>query len=311
MARSIGFEGDVERLWAEAQEQAQAQAPDLLAKLESNAEVPLNASTKPSVQASHDPAVTLPPESPARHHEVASPQKPVATDTLLATPSKNHSRSLHSLENAVGHVCASDTSTTSPQEAASSYPQSPPSSAGTPGMTDSPPANGYPVSPRTGDGWMSAVESAHEAQPSSQAASNAGQSTRGLPSSVKDLFRRAEVLCEQQLYHEAVPLFKKVLQILDETSRDKPVPAVVTAEVWAHLGVAMQSIDQVPDAIHSYEMAVSLDPSLHVCFANLATLHAFLNEKDRAIQYIDRDWRLTPGAILTIQSRFIWRAPLP
>merc|ERR1719436_2401147 len=73
------------------------------------------------------------------------------------------------------------------------------------------------------------------------------------------------------------------------------VPPAVTAEVWAHLGVAMQSLDRVPEAIDSYRRAVSLDSSLHVCFANLATLHAYLQERERALEYIAEALTLDPS----------------
>merc|ERR1712070_72774 len=113
----------------------------------------------------------------------------------------------------------------------------------------------------------------------------AGQ--QGLPSVVRDTFRRAENLCERQKYSEAVPCFEQVLQILESGNPEvEGVSPIVVAEVWAHLGVAMQSLDRVREAIESYKRAVNLDGSLHVCFANLATLHAYLNEHEAAARYI-------------------------
>eukprot|EP00913_Durusdinium_trenchii_P002668 g2469.t1 len=57
----------------------------------------------------------------------------------------------------------------------------------------------------------------------------------------------------------------------------------------------MQSLDRVPEAIDSYQRAVSLDPGLHVCFANLATLHAYLHEKPKALEYISKALEVEPG----------------
>ncbi|CAJ1358040.1 unnamed protein product [Effrenium voratum] len=56
----------------------------------------------------------------------------------------------------------------------------------------------------------------------------------------------------------------------------------------------MQSLDRVPEAIDSYQRAVSLDASLHVCFANLATLHAYLHERDKALEYIAKALEVEP-----------------
>ncbi|CAE7230040.1 unnamed protein product [Symbiodinium natans] len=110
-----------------------------------------------------------------------------------------------------------------------------------------------------------------------------------LPLAAQDCFQQAEVLCQRQRFSEAVPLFRRTLEILQESglgSEPGTNGAVITAEVWAHLGVAMQSLDQVPEAIESYKRAVALDPALHVCFANLATLHAYLNDSKKALEYI-------------------------
>merc|ERR1712203_953567 len=60
------------------------------------------------------------------------------------------------------------------------------------------------------------------------------------------------------------------------------------------MGVAMQSLDRVPEAVDSYKQAVGCDPSLHVCFANLATLHAYLQEFEQALTYIDKAVALEP-----------------
>ncbi|CAE7210578.1 unnamed protein product [Symbiodinium pilosum] len=118
-----------------------------------------------------------------------------------------------------------------------------------------------------------------------------------LPMAAQECFQQAEVLCQRQRFSEAVPLFRRTLEILQESglgTEPGTSGAVITAEVWAHLGVAMQSLDQVPEAIESYKRAVSLDPALHVCFANLATLHAYLNDSQKALEYIGSAIELDP-----------------
>ncbi|CAJ1341562.1 unnamed protein product [Effrenium voratum] len=99
--------------------------------------------------------------------------------------------------------------------------------------------------------------------------------------SAADVFARAEALCESQRFAEAAELFRCVLAAL-RTSPDRHALRSVEAEVWAHLGVAMQSLDDIAAAIESYCQAVRLDPSLHVCFANLATLYMYLEDFQKA-----------------------------
>merc|ERR1719310_66800 len=118
-----------------------------------------------------------------------------------------------------------------------------------------------------------------------------------VPGNARELFRRAEALCEKQQFSEAVPLFEKVLAMLQESDTDDagaPGKLVVMAEVWAHLGVAMQSLDRVPEAINSYQKAVALDSSLHVCYTNLATLHAYMQDRTKALENIEKALALDP-----------------
>lgn len=130
-----------------------------------------------------------------------------------------------------------------------------------------------------------------EAPDGSSAESGSSQSHSGLlPGAAQETFQQAEALCQRQRFAEAVPLFSRTLELLEESGSS---PAVA-GEVWAHLGVAMQSLDHVPKAIESYRRAVQLDPSLHVCFANLATLHAYLGERERALEYLVRAVELDP-----------------
>lgn len=113
------------------------------------------------------------------------------------------------------------------------------------------------------------------------------------PQSAADLFARAEALCESQHFAEAAELFRCVLAAL-RTSADREAMRSVEAEVWAHLGVAMQSLDDIAAAIESYCQAVRMDPSLHVCFANLATLYMYLEDFQKAEEHISKALELEP-----------------
>lgn len=122
--------------------------------------------------------------------------------------------------------------------------------------------------------------------------------------SAAEVFARAEALCEAQQFVEAAELFRCVLAAL-RTSPERHALRAVEAEVWAHLGVAMQSLDDIDAAIESYGHAVRLDPSLHVCFANLATLYVYLAESKKAQDCISKALLLDPRneAYLDIQKK--------
>merc|ERR1712008_306119 len=93
-----------------------------------------------------------------------------------------------------------------------------------------------------------------------------------------EAFQHAQLCCEQQRFNEAVPLFRRILRALEDEGQQEGISRSAVAEVWAHLGVAMQSLDRVAEAVESYQKAASLDPSLHAC----------LQERDRAVEYIER-----------------------
>ncbi|CAE8611655.1 unnamed protein product [Polarella glacialis] len=120
--------------------------------------------------------------------------------------------------------------------------------------------------------------------------------------SAAEVFARAEELCEARHFAEAAELFRHVLAAL-RTSPERHALRAVEAEVWAHLGVAMQSLDDIEAAIESYGQAVQLDPGLHVCFANLATLYIYLDDMPNAHEHISRALCLDPRseAYLDIQ----------
>jgi len=257
-ARSIGYRGDVGPLWAEAQAVALGGSKAL-------------------------DSVTSPPR-----------ERPIAADVRLRSPA-----TMDLPPSVCGAVAAT---------APGGYPSSPPN-------VDN---QCYPHSPGRGEDWLSTIgaQAAHVASRSERgdaqqaapvsppdpheeplpegATAATAESLSGLPAKARDTFRQAEALCERQQFSEAIPLFQGVLRILEESGREASVPRVVVAEVWAHLGVAMQSLDRVPDAIESYKYAVRFDDTLHVCFANLATLHAYLHERTSALEYIGKALVLDP-----------------
>jgi len=270
-ARSVGYQGDVGPLWEEAQAQAEALA-------------------KPSSQ-QRQAQVPATPQTPQRITPVAAdiqlrPGGGIGPDGFYISPPRRGVQ-----------------------------PRSPPSASGS-----------YPASPGRGDEWLTdtygprqerepealgpdALEpSGTQRQPSSgereweeAAETSPAARSRGsgpLPAAAQESFQQAEALCQRQRFAEAIPLFRQTLELLEEGGLAASTPgspaAAVAAEVWAHLGVAMQSLDRVPESIDGYRRAVTLDPSLHVCFANLATLHAYLNERERAVEYITRALTLDP-----------------
>lgn len=118
-----------------------------------------------------------------------------------------------------------------------------------------------------------------------------------------EVFEHAEALVEAQQYPQAAVLFRRVLASLQRSQNAQL--AGVEAEVWAHLGVTMQSLDDIEAAIDSYRHAVALDPQLHVCFANLATLHMYLGDIPQAQADIARALAGAPSnqAYLEIQEQ--------
>jgi len=161
--------------------------------------------------------------------------------------------------------------------------------------TSSPPRRGVPRKP-TADAQNAGGHKETNGDKHGHAPSD-GRRGSPLPQAAQESFQQAEVLCQRQRFSEAVPFFRRTLETLQESglgTEPGTNGAVITAEVWAHLGVAMQSLDRVPEAVDSYQRAVSLDPALHVCFANLATLHAYLNDSKRALEYIGTAIELDP-----------------
>merc|ERR1712093_360321 len=115
---------------------------------------------------------------------------------------------------------------------------------------------------------------------------------RAKSESAAEVYSKAECLCEVGKLRQAVPLFKQVISAL-HGSADARL-GLMEAEVWAQLGVTMQSLDDIEAAIDSYRKALVLDPSLHVCFANLATLYSYMGDGKSAHENIQRALEFDP-----------------
>ena len=68
-----------------------------------------------------------------------------------------------------------------------------------------------------------------------------------------------------------------------------------SSDVWAYLGVARQVESLPEDSIKAYVEAIRLDPLLHVCHANLASLYSFQEEPSKAQHHIGMALRLDPS----------------
>lgn len=137
----------------------------------------------------------------------------------------------------------------------------------------------------------------------SGARSSSREPNRAQSESAAEVYGKAECLCEIGKFRQAVPLFCQVISAL-HGSTDARL-GLVEAEVWAHLGVTMQSLDDIEAAIDSYRKALELDPSLHVCFANLATLYSYKGDGKSAHENIQRALEFDPQreAYLEIQRQ--------
>lgn len=164
-----------------------------------------------------------------------------------------------------------------------------------------------PLSTRRPDGDSAAGKHSSAREESMGRRSDDGQEGKGNEMLGRDIFRRAEALCAQQRHEEAIPLFEEVLQALREHGQevlDRRALVVAQADVWAHIGVSMQSLDRMHEALASYGRAVALNPLLHACFANLATLHLYLHNTETARRHIGKALAVKPGeaAYLEIQK---------
>ncbi|CAJ1442705.1 unnamed protein product [Effrenium voratum] len=104
-------------------------------------------------------------------------------------------------------------------------------------------------------------------------------------------FAYAEALCEGQRYKEALPLLREVMQV----GRGRGLSELRLADVAAYIGVATQAEGRTDEALAAYCEAIRLDPSLHVCHANLASLYQFLDQPQQAREHLAQALQLDPS----------------
>ena len=101
----------------------------------------------------------------------------------------------------------------------------------------------------------------------------------------ESLFHKAVELCSESEFEHAVTLLQRAAEILSMLSKneisknDIDTLRVLESDIYGQLGVAFQSLSQVPEAVHAYTTAVDIDPEAHACHANLAVL---LHHQSRA-----------------------------
>lgn len=321
-ARSVGYQGEVGPLWAEAQ--AAARHVQLASSESASASArepsPSYPESPPAMAALGVPQTSASLEAAAAAADVGAGTGVCASGGANGSRSGSPNGNNRTVASSASSGCGSGT-----EQGAEAV-----VSAVALGLTATAaeraaPSGGYPESPGRAGGWIASLElhpileidgdhSSHPislssdeevsetAPPSSDVATASTEKppSGGLPTAAREAFRRAEALCEQQQFAEAIAVFQHVVHVLAEAPE---VPATVTAEVWAHMGVAKQSLDRVGEAIDCYFRAVSLDPTLHVCFANLATLHAYLHERDKALEYAKKALELDQHNVTYLQIR--------
>jgi len=125
------------------------------------------------------------------------------------------------------------------------------------------------------------------------------------------LFHLAEHLCEEKKWGDAERMFLKLQTIVEKhgvageagdqekemnlQENNKVFREISLSEIFAHLGVVMQSLDRVDDAIKYYHQAVGLDKQLHVCYANLASLYVYVGDGKKGRECIEEALTLDPG----------------
>ena len=92
------------------------------------------------------------------------------------------------------------------------------------------------------------------------------------------LFHEAVDKCTDAEFEAAVDLLEQAARTLASLSKreidmnDNDTLRILESDIYGQLGVAFQSLSQVPEAIQAYTTAVDVDPEAHACHANLAVL---------------------------------------
>ena len=99
------------------------------------------------------------------------------------------------------------------------------------------------------------------------------------PVTVADIdaqFREAIHMCDLKEYDDAVQLLEEASTWLAQLSPselcDVDALKILESDIYGQLGIAFQSLNQIPEAIDAYRTAVHVDPEAHACHANLAVL---------------------------------------
>ena len=120
---------------------------------------------------------------------------------------------------------------------------------------------------------------------------------------LKTAYSYAETLCDAQHYREALPLLKKIKDVGDSKPQWLDAAGIRQADIWAYLGVAQQGESFTDESIHAYCEAIYLDPLLHVCHANLASLYSFKEDKAKAQHHILMALSLDPESQAYMELR--------
>eukprot|EP00435_Cladocopium_sp_Y103_P045556 s836_g13.t1 len=116
----------------------------------------------------------------------------------------------------------------------------------------------------------------------------------GDAAALKKAYSFAEALCDAQRYRDALPLLGKIIDVGLSKPHWLEAAGIRPADVWAYTGVAKQGESLTEESIKAYCEAIRLDPLLHVCHANLASLYSFQEDDAKARHHIAIALRLDP-----------------
>jgi len=150
---------------------------------------------------------------------------------------------------------------------------------------------GRPAAPEDLPDWWAAVST-----PAGQGRDRQG-GARGLQDALAltdpaAVFHVGLEYCDAQEFAEAALFFERTLELIQQG--DSGDFQIQEAEVWAQLGVAMQSTDRANEALQAYQQAVQLAPEHHACHANLAMLYGHQKDFKLASEHIGIALRLDP-----------------
>jgi tetratricopeptide (TPR) repeat protein len=116
----------------------------------------------------------------------------------------------------------------------------------------------------------------------------------------ENMFHDAVDLCAEGAFSEAVALLEQASASLSRLSKseiaanDPETLKILESDIYGQLGVAFQSLSQVPEAIEAYTTAVDVDPQAHACHANLAVLLHHQSRQKEAESHAKQAVQLAP-----------------